>query len=1108
MKRRLIACAFIAVLALSGPTTAPVLAGTFIWTGLGTDTDITTAGNWQGGNPPLFDGTDNLILGKAINNSLYLSSDTLVNSLNLTSGDDYHFTSATVVLRISNNAGYGIYGAVSGNNSRMVFDSSIDIAANGGGTLRMDAGDNTLAFAGKIIDDPLGGITTVILSNANGGTMGAFVFNDTCTGSSYTGDTFITGLPGQPVTVAFWNDQPFGNGGTLYIQNAAQLIAHGTREVDNDIQISTTDTISFKSWDATVCYDGDLTLAANTTLAAQRSTQGVPSSDTSGVYPLPGPMTRYAIDFEGDIDQTGGPRTLTVNGQGVIVFEGTNSYTGGTVVGSGGANGSLVFGYASSVPVTGTVTANTNGYVGFADNTPGNFGTFLNGGAFNLAGSTGAVGLDTLPRAGSTTIFDDPINLSLANVNLRLGSATSAILSSTAVITPQGVTYKFGNGGGTLYVQSNLTGVGRGVSMNNGSVVPLTLYLQGNNSYTGTTVVTNGFVIFDFDAALPAGTTLTASTAGGSYIGYTDAASLSFAAFSSQINTGAYNGIIGFDTHAGNSTAVISDNINLSSFNTGVYLGTTTSAQLTGILSYASDHVLRLTAAQGGTLTVGDGTNPITDGLSPLSLSLGTTSPNDIYSSGTVSLPYANTYSGGTTINSTAGGLTLSVGDNGSLGSGALNLPQGVTAGLQASNYGVALPNPIVFAVGATPAQLFITDYHGIELDGDISGPGSISVMDPGSTSLALGGNNTFTGDINLYNATLYLNNDNAAGLGTIRFLNDSTLNFNTLNPVIHGIQGADGTINMNDGLALTIDMSISTNDHEFGGFMGNESPPNASVTVTSTTGGDALYLYGNSNYSGGTFIGTGNTDHAALALGADSDQVLGSGPVVLNTGMGGALALNVGVTFNSDLNYKNGVLQGFGNFQPASLTEGGMPVSVFTFDAGKGVVPGIYGLGNKSVTGKLTITSGVDFASGGAMLWSIQDGARTDGFSTLIVDGSTGGSFNVSANPGGQFNLFLASLDSTGAPGAASNLTFGSNNSFLLVHGINGATITWDSVQSDFNIDTSLFATPVSSVFLSQVGDDLFINFTAVPEPSTYALMGLGLGAVLFPALRRRKRA
>ena len=1115
MIRRRHASVFLAGLLLAGGPLSPLSAGTFIWTGLGSDQDIATGGNWQGGNPPLFDGTDDILLGKAINNSVYLSGDTLVNSLNLTSGDDYHFTSATVVLRIGNNAGYGIYGAVGGNNSRMVFDQTIDIAANGGGTLRMDAGDNTLAFAGKIIDDPLGGVTNVVLTNSAGGTMGAFVFNDTCTGSTYTGNTTITGNPGQPVVVAFWNDQPFGIGGTLFIQNAAQLIAHGTRDVDTDIQISTTDTISFKSWDDTVCYDGSVTLAANVTLAAQRGTQGVPSSDTSGVYPLPGPMTRYAIDFEDDIGEVGGARSLTVNGQGVIVFEGTNSYTGGTVVGSGGANGALVFGYASSVPTTGTVTVNTNGYVGFADNTPGNFVAFLNGSAFNLAGSTGAVGLDTLPRAGSTTMFTDPINLSLANVNLRLGSATTAILTSTAVITPQGgANYKFGNGGGTLFVQSQLTGA-RGVFMNNTSVVPLTLYLQENtlptvNNYSAGTTAVNGFIIFDGSYALPGGAnSLAATTAGGSYIGYTDVAGIggttlvNGSAFLSLFNTAATNGILGFDTHAGNSTAVISDNIDLSTFNTGVYLGTSTSAELTGTLSYASDHVLRLTAAQGGTLTV----DSITDGLSPLSLSLGTTSPNDVYSSGTVSLPYANSYSGGTTINSTAGGLTLSVGNNASLGSGALNLPQGVIAGLQASNYGVALNNPVVFATGASPAQLFITDYHGIELDGVISGPGSISVMDPSSTSLALGGNNTFTGDISLFNATLYLNNDNAAGLGTIRFLNNSTLNFNTLNPVIHGLTGADGTINMNDGLALTIDMSITTNDHEFGGFMGNESAPVASVTVTSTTGGDALYLYGTGNYSGGTYIGTGSSDHAALALGADSNQVLGSGPVVLNTGMSGALALNVGVTFNSDLNYKGGVLQGFGTFAPNTITEGGMLVSAITFDAGKGVAPGIYGLGNKSVTGKLTITSGVDFASGGAMLWSIQDGARTDGFSTLIVDGSTGGSFTISAMPGSQFNLFLASLDSTGAPGAAANLTFGSNNTFLLVHGINGATITWDSVQGDFNIDTSLFSTPVSSVFLSQVGNDLFINFTPVPEPSTYALLGVGLGAVLFPALRRRKR-
>ncbi len=1056
------------------------LQAQFTWTGLTSTQDVFNAGNWQGGVAPTFSGSEDLILGKAINNTLSLTADISVNSISLTANDDYYFVSgAAQTITI----GSSLYGSLSGTNNRLVFDTNIDFTTTV--PLTIDAGNSTIAIAGKI-----NGSADVYLSNSRGGTSGAIIFNDTCTGSTYTGNTYITGISGNTVVVAFWNDQPFGDGtGTLNVQNSAQLIAHGGRDVYNNIIFSAngaTDPIYFKSWDDTLYMDGDVTLANNTNLVAQQAQAGIPSIDNMGVYPIPGPRTRNAIEFDGAFDETGGSRTLTVGGSGVMIFGGNNTYTGGTTV-----NGSLVFESTISAPGgANKVRVNANGYAGFSDYTPTNFATFLNT-KIDKVTSTGAIGLDTLP-GDLTYTFGDAIDLSgFTAVNIRIGSATSAIL--TGLITPQGTNYQFGNGGGTLFVQSDLTG-SRAVTMNNTSAVPLTLYLQGgSNDYTGGTTVSNGFVIFDSDGAFPSFGALTASGAGNSYIGITDEAYISTATFLGRFNVGATNGIIGFDTHDGNSMVVIPDDIDLSTFNSGVYLGTATSADLTGNLSPAGDNVLRLTAALGGFLQI-DG--PL---AGTMSLSLGTTSPSDVYSNGIIYLPNANTYSGGTTVNSTLGGITLRVGDNASLGTGALTIPQGVIAGLQGSVWGVALANPVVFSAGASPGQLFITDYHGIELDGDISGPGSINVMEPSFTTLTLAGNNTFTGDISLYHATLYLNSDNAAGLGTIRFLNNSTVNFNTTNPVIYGLQGADGNINMNDGLSLTIDMSNPLNAHEFGGFIGGESPPNATLTVTSSTGGDALYLYGYNNYASGTFI----TNKGAVALG--NDNALGAGPVTLNTTMAGGLALNAAVTFSNDLIYTGGTLQGFGTFAPVSVNSVvGGPI---TFDTGKGVVAGIYGLGSKGTPGQLTITTGVDFASGGTMLWSIQDGARADGFSTLIVDGSTGGSFNVSATPGGKFNLFLASLDSTGAPGAASNLTLGSNNTFLIVHGISGATVNWDGVQGDFNVDTSLFTTPLSSVYLSQVGNDLFINFTAVPEPSTYALLGLGLSAVLFPVLRRRKR-
>jgi hypothetical protein len=312
------------------------------------------------------------------------------------------------------------------------------------------------------------------------------------------------------------------------------------------------------------------------------------------------------------------------------------------------------------------------------------------------------------------------------------------------------------------------------------------------------------------------------------------------------------------------------------------------------------------------------------------------------------------------------------------------------------------------------------------------------------------------------------------------------------LAPVIYGLSGEDGNINLSDGQALTIDISNASNAHEFGGNIGNEGPPNATLTVTSSTGGDALYLSGYNNYAGGTFI----TNKGAVALG--SSYSLGNGPVTLNTTLAGAIALNSGVTFNNDLIYSGGMLQGFGTFSPASVN--GTPGGPVVFDAGKGVVGGVFTLGPHSVPGTLTITTGVDLANGGKMVWLLQDADRTDGYSSLNVNGAN---LNISATTG-QFKIFLASLDNNGAAGWA-NLTGGQAYTFTIAT-TSGALTGFDPTA--FTIDTSLFQnTFIVSPFLTADANNLFLNFTAVPEPETYALMGLGLGAVLFPALRRRKR-
>ncbi len=1055
----------------------------FTWSGFGT--------GWQGQVTPPNDGTAIFYLPKAINETIALSGSTVNLDAILfapgSSNDTYAFTAAAP---LTLTLGTGIVSTGTGS-SRLEFAPNINIT--GATTLAFDAGNSSIVIPGQINGSVALGLVNSNAANTNG----AFIFNNTgVAGNTYTGGTTISGVTGSTVATAFWNSSPFGTG-AVNVFSSAQFIAHNTLTVTNAFTFSTVtanDPIYFKSWDAPLTLSGAITLGNNTTLFAQASQHGVPSADNSGIYPTPGPASRNPIIFTGAIGETSS-HSLTVNGGGVLILNpsGTNTYTGGTSV-----NGSLVFANNSVIPATGTIMVNNGGYAGIANTTPGNFATFLS--RVNTSSSLGAVGVDTLP-GGSTTVLTDNINLTgFTNPSIRIGTATSAILQGG--IIPQGVNYQFGNGGGYLDVQSSLADVSTPSSVqltdanNSGLLPPLKLFLQGTNSYTGGTVANNGFIIFDAFYSLPISGQLTAAgsstTNGASYIGYTDLVSgTTPTSFLAQFNKPNTWGIIGFDTNVhSTSTATISGNINLTGFNNGVYLGTATSAILSGTLTPTADNILRLTAANGGTLTVN---STITGGTA---LALGTPSIAWAYSDGTVILNGANTYTGGTTINSIGSGITVQAGSSVALGTGTVTLPQNVNAGLQASTSSIILPNSIVFGAPVTStdsaASLYITGSNAFELSGSISGPGSLNLLTP----LTLSGNNSsFTGDINFIgNTTLNLNNNNAAGTGTVRFnKTTSSINFGAaaLNPILYGISGDRGNVNLNTGMVLTFDTTNLINDNNFGGIVGNAAPVNASLVITASSGDNALYLYGNNNYTGGTTI----TNYGFVGLG--HNNALGTGMVTLNAPHG-AIALNEGITFSNPLTFTAGALMGYGTFTPSNLTSTGI-----TIGANQAVIPGLYSsaTSKNNVPGNLTLGTNTIFATGGSYFWSLQDVSRSDGHSGLFINGN----LDLTTISTGGFTIDMLTFDATDHLGLA-NLVIGSPYTFTIltttgtIAGFNAA---------DFTFNTSKFENGLASFpILSLTADSqhLFLTFTAVPEPSTWALLATGAGLLGLAAFRRRR--
>ena len=504
-----------------------------------------------------------------------------------------------------------------------------------------------------------------------------------------------------------------------------------------------------------------------------------------------------------------------------------------------------------------------------------------------------------------------------------------------------------------------------------------------------------------------------------------------------------------------------------------------------------------------------------------MALAIGTTFTTTDFSNGTVLLAPAmgNTYSGGTTLNSN-GGITLALGSNNALGSGTLTIAPtsgGVTTmvGLKANAAGLVIPNNINFPAPdyvtftTGPAQLNLTGSNNFTLAGNISssvdnnqgGVGGIVLNNVAPINVTLSGNNSnYHGALDVLNGTLFLASNFAAGTGTLGIdSSTATAAFTgaATNPVLYGISGTNGSLVLPNGTALTFDASNQNNSSKFGGVI---SGPGGAATTASlsvigtlqpTADSPTLYLYGSNNYTGGTTV----TNDAVLALG--SNNAAGSGPVVVNTTVDGGLALNRGVTFTNNLTFTSGNLGGFGTFAPANL-------SSITFGTGQRVVPGLPGI-SKNPVGTLTFNTGADFANGGTMNWSLQDQTRADGYSLLAFSGSLA----ISAS-GGGFTIKLGTFDAAGNLGAAAAFNPAVPASFTIVTAAGGIT---GFNPSAFTIDASSFlggAYTNPSYFnlsLGVTGNSLILNFTAIPEPSSYALMSLGLAAMALVAKRRSCR-
>lgn len=1051
------------IAALLGTGSSPaVVVADFTWTGSGGNTNATTANNWSGGSAPSFSGgSERLILPDKQPGTVSFSANSDVYGLTVTG--HYHLTGAINL----NIYGGGLTYSTT-NSNHLVFENSMAVYAAANQTWSIGSNGRvefqnsaTLAGSGKITKTGAG---TLALRSANSSWSGGLQFDEGTiqirAGTYGTGENESRSLGTGTVTIgADTASRPtfrtMGDSGDADVRLANNFVLNGVFTTKNE---------------ETLRLLGTVTLNTDTTIR----------------------LTGDATYFEGAVGESGGARKLTLDANSALILKGTAGWTGGTEV----TKGILIFGgNSANLPASETrnISVGTNGYVGISnDNSISSFVGKV------VTTSSGTIGFDSeLDATPESFNQETTIDLSGFNANIRLGSASAAMLSSAVNITPYNNNYRFGGGGGWLQVGSQLTS-GNTLTLDSPAELPLTVrFTNTGNAFTSVSV-TNSAAVFAPDA-LPSGATLTVGN--GAYLGTEDTA---FSANATALNNyftrfgTSTPGIIGFDIDQFNVSAatrvVDLTGANIDSLTGGGYLGTAsalfTDGEITGPgvrftgtdIKANSDNVHRFAAYKTGVLE-------IAGSLTGNSMILGHPSSLGAFGDrireeyGIVLLTgnNENRLTGGTTlyggrliVGQASGDGTIGSTHTHALGEGALTV--GAVSFTIDEEDGAETPSPMLSAaddniiiannIALNASELNVGGDKDFTLSGVISGSGGLYVGEESDEGfvLTLSGENTFSGGTSMHNSALLKADHNAAlGTGKLLFEDAGRVEFSTTAPVINGLESYTSSakvwLTSSNSPRLRI---VQNSDTTYQGELRADSGSTGTYGVFVKEGTGTLRLDGVNIYGYGQGSGSDIVEVKAGTL-VLANVTLESSSVTLKVN-GGTLALDNNESIANPLSVIAGKLAGNGTFS-----------SLVSLPTSTGLTPGLGGAGTLTFSGGLSLTGGVvmDFGLG-----SISD--------RLLVTGGT-----LTGPASGTVTLNLSALDGFAA------------GTYTLINW-NGASLS-SLTAASFNIGNVPDGMLASDFTLSVSGTTLQL-YTAVPEPSTYALLALGLGILGLNVWRKRR--
>ncbi|MEI6492586.1 MAG: autotransporter-associated beta strand repeat-containing protein, partial [Verrucomicrobiota bacterium] len=697
--------------------------------------------------------------------------------------------------------------------------------------------------------------------------------------------------------------------------------------------------------------------------------------------------------------------------------------------------------------------------------------------------------------AGDALIHSSSGLLTLTG-NIDLGSHTLSTASNSVAVTLSG------NISGTGAMTTNATGSGG-------------LVLSGNNSYSGgTTVVNTTYLIVASNHALGSGNTTI--TSGGAL------------QFQGGINmaTGNLN-VGGVGYNAGGALLNVSGN---NTYAGGVTLASqTTLASNNGTLSLTGT----LAGAGNNLIIQGPGTIYVAGAVSNVALvniSSGTFASGNMSTTQVNVGPFAGpgtgtpTFSPGNVNNietvhlgafGTTGNATLLM-DLGAAGvsdqiitnSSPPTLGTGISfffndSGFSGSGNYTLLTNSIGGIGGGVPADAitFLSNISGLSGTFSYSSPVPYTLQFQASSSPAVWNNGA--GDGQWGSNGNWLLGTTPAGGSAVSFTSSNATAIDTqINRLAGGITFEAGSN------ALTIGNNTVT---VYGQILNNSTATqtiNSAVSLAGNVNVNAaagnLAINGPVNFGNGTAAGTltftgGNSTTVSGAISGTASTLVktGAGSLILTgnntfTGTtsvnGGFLVINGSLAVGNSLTVgANGTLAGSGNV------------------GGDVTVAGTLSPGNSP--GSLATGSQV-WTNGGAFNWQLYNATGTAGvaYDTISI---TGG-LDLTSLTSGSFAINLWTLSAVGpdSNGNAINFFNTGNYTWTLVStttGITGFSAGNFAINIGANNGTTGFSNPFAggAFSVSVSGNDLQLNYTAVPEPSTWALL---LGSFIALSLLRRR--